>query len=194
MPQGIKKLVKDSRSIRRFEQSEPMPMEVLLDVVDTARFTPSAANKQPLRYVLCTDPELNSKIFDCLTWAAALPDWPGPAPEQRPAAYIVILEDSSISGTGWMDQGIVAQTMLLASREKGFGGCMLAAVNRRRLAEVLNLQEEYKILLVLALGKPAEEVILEEAAPGQNLDYYRDEQDVHHVPKRSLQEMVLARY
>ncbi|MGM0425444.1 MAG: nitroreductase family protein [Thermodesulfobacteriota bacterium] len=194
MAKGIKELVKDSRSIRRFKHSEPMPMEVVLELVDTARFTPSAANKQPLRYVLCTEPELNQKIFDCLTWAAALPDWPGPAPEQRPAAYIVILEDSSISGTGWMDQGIAAQTMLLAAREKGYGGCMLAAVNRRRLAEVLDLQEEYKILLVLALGKPAEEIILEEAAPGQNLDYYRDEQDVHHVPKRSLQEMVLARY
>ncbi|MFO8031146.1 MAG: nitroreductase family protein [Desulfohalobiaceae bacterium] len=194
MAKGIKELVKDSRSIRRFKHSEPMPMEVLLELVDTARFTPSAANKQPLRYVLCTEPELNQKIFDCLTWAAALPDWPGPDPEQRPAAYIVILEDSSISGTGWMDQGIAAQTMLLAAREKGYGGCMLAAVNRRRLAEVLDLQEEYKILLVLALGKPAEEIILEETAPGQNLDYYRDEQDVHHVPKRSLQEMVLARY
>lgn len=146
----IKELVKASRSIRRFKQDEPLPMDVLLDLVDTARLAPSAANKQPLRYVLCTDPERNQEIFDCLTWAAALPDWPGPAPGQRPAAYIVILEDSRVSGTGWMDQGIAAQTMLLAAREKGYAGCMLGAVNRSRLAEVLNLQEEYKILLVLA--------------------------------------------
>jgi nitroreductase len=194
MSESIKELVKASRSIRRFKQDKPMPLDVLLDLVDTARFTPSAANKQPLRYVLCTDSERNQEIFDCLTWAAALPDWPGPAPGQRPAAYIVLLEDSRISGTGWMDQGIAAQTMLLAAKEKGFGGCMLGAVNRRRLAEVLNLQEEYKILLVLALGEPAEEIILEEAASGQNLDYFRDAQEQHHVPKRGLQEIILARY
>ncbi|MFW6178060.1 MAG: nitroreductase family protein, partial [Desulfohalobiaceae bacterium] len=132
--------------------------------------------------------------FDCLTWAAALPDWPGPAQGERPAAYIVILEDTRVSGTGWMDQGIAAQTMLLAAREKGYGGCMLGAVNRRRLAGVLDLEEQYKILLVLALGSPAEEIVLEEAGPGQNLDYYRDEQDMHHVPKRRQQDVVLASY
>ncbi|MFW5863800.1 MAG: nitroreductase family protein, partial [Desulfohalobiaceae bacterium] len=77
---------------------------------------------------------------------------------------------------------------------KGYGGCMLGAVNRRRLAEVLDLEEQYKILLVLALGRPAEEIILEEVGPEQNLDYYRDGQDVHHVPKRRLQDVVLASY
>ncbi|MFW5931959.1 MAG: nitroreductase family protein [Desulfohalobiaceae bacterium] len=190
----VKDLVRASRSIRRFKQSEPLDLQILQELVDTARLTPSAANKQPLRYVLSTDAHLNQEIFDCLTWAAALPDWPGPAQGERPAAYIVILEDTRVSGTGWMDQGIAAQTMLLAAREKGYGGCMLGAVNRRRLAEVLDLEEQYKILLVLALGRPAEEIILEEVGPEQNLDYYRDGQDVHHVPKRRLQDVVLASY
>ncbi len=194
MFERFQELVEASRSIRRFDEDESMDIKTLQELVDTARYTPSAANKQPLRYVLSSNADLNQQIFGCLTWAAALPDWPGPGPGERPTGYIVILEDTRVSGTGWMDQGIAAQTMLLAARAKGYGGCMLAAVNRKELGRILELQKNYSILLVLALGRPNEQVVLEESVSGQSLDYYRDEQDVHHVPKRPLAETVLAAY
>jgi len=180
-----------NRSYRRFEESYAIPRDTLVELVALARCTASAGNRQPIKYILSCDPETNARIFPCLGWAAYLKDWDGPAPGQRPSAYIVILIDETITKDWWCDDGIAAQTMLLGATEKGLGGCMLGSIQRDRLRDELDIPEHLKIRLVVALGKPAETVVLEDVGPGDDIRYWRDEKDVHHVPKRTLEEIIL---
>ncbi|MBG0775885.1 MAG: nitroreductase family protein [Desulfovibrionaceae bacterium] len=189
----FKELVARNRSYRRFKESEAVSMATLEELVGLARLTGSAGNLQPLKYALVAESAANAEVFGCLAWAAYLKDWPGPAEGERPTAYVVILHDTSVAASAHCDHGIVAQTMLLGAVEKGLGGCILASVNRKRLAEVLQLPEGMEILLVLALGVPAETVVIDEPEDGgllQNHKYWRDDKDVHHVPKRTVAELI----
>ncbi|MGD9260575.1 MAG: nitroreductase family protein, partial [Desulfobacterales bacterium] len=130
----------------------------------------------------------------CLTWAAYLKDWSGPEEGERPAAYSVMLGDTGISQDPGCDHGIAGQSILLGAREKGLAGCMLGAINRDLLREILAIPEQFKILLVLAIGKPKEEVILEKVGDDGNIRYWRDGADVHHVPKRALEDIIIAEH
>ncbi|MEW6490352.1 MAG: nitroreductase family protein [Thermodesulfobacteriota bacterium] len=188
---GFRDLVLRNRSYRRFDESHRISRETLLELVDLARQTPSAANRQPLKYVLCADPETNAAVFPCLGWAAYLKDWPGPGPGERPSAYIVLLVDETIATDWWCDDGIAAQTICLAAVERGLGGCMIGNVQKDRLREALKIPAHLRIRLVLALGKPSERVVLEPLPPDGDVRYWRDPEGVHHVPKRSLEEIVL---
>ena len=184
-------LVLRNRTYRRFDESHPISRETLVELVDLARCTASASNLQPLKYILSNDPGANSKIFRRLAWARYLKDWDGPRPGERPSAYIVILVDETIAKDWWCDDGIAAQTILLGAVEKGLGGCMLGALQRDRLRKELDIPENLKIRLVLALGRPAEKVVLEDMGPGGDIRYWRDEAGVHHVPKRGLEELIV---
>ncbi|VEN73476.1 Nitroreductase [Candidatus Desulfarcum epimagneticum] len=191
----MRQLVAQTRSVRRFLQDRKISMETLMELADLARLCPSAANLQPLRHVLSCDPGMNEKIFACLGWAAYLKDWPGPGEGERPAAYIVIMGDSKIANDYLAhDCGIAAQTILLAAAEKGLGGCMLGSVNRKKLAAILDAPDDHPILLVIALGEPGEKVRIEPLGPDGNIRYRRDENGVHHVPKRALEDVVLRSY
>lgn len=187
-------LVRRTRSVRRFVEEAPVAMETLEALVDLARLSASAANRQPLKYVLSTDRALNARIFPCLGWAAYLPEWPGPAEGERPAAYIVILGDRALAAEFDRDLGIAAQSIVLGAREAGLGACMIGAVNRRDLAALLALPAGLEILLVVALGRDGERVVLETVGPEGDIRYWRDAAGVHHVPKRRLEELVLARH
>ncbi len=184
-------LVRRTRSYRRFDQKAAIDASTLRRLVDLARQTPSSRNRQPLRYIASCGPAANARIFSTLSWAAALPDWPGPSDGERPAAYVVILHDSTVSEPVPIDVGIAAQTLLLAAVSIGLGGCMLGAVARTRLAEILRLPAELQIMLVVALGRPVERVVLEDAPPLASLAYYRQPDGTHHVPKRRLQDVLL---
>jgi nitroreductase len=188
---SMKELLFRSRSFRRFHEDQPMDATVLRELVDLTRFCPSAANRQPLKYLISCDGARNASIFPHLRWAAALRDWPGPAEGERPTGYIIILGDSRISPNFCCDHGIVAQSILLAAVERGFGGCMLASIDREGLSRNLNLPTHLEILLVLALGKPKEKVVLEENQSPEPVPYWRDAEGVHHVPKRPLEELLL---
>ncbi|MDU2063871.1 MAG: nitroreductase family protein [Sporomusaceae bacterium] len=184
-------LVRKNRSYRRFEETEAIGREELLTLVDYARLTPSGANKQALKYYIASEKTLNEKVFHTLAWAAYLKDWNGPEPGERPSAYIVIVQEADYKMGSVYDCGIAAQTILLGAVEMGFGGCMLGNVKREELKQVLSIPDNQEILLVLALGKPKEEVIVEELASGGDIRYWRDETQRHHVPKRSLEDIVL---
>ncbi len=188
----IADLIKANRSCRRFFEEQPIDLETLESLVDLARMSASGANLQPLKYILTCRPALNAEIFKCLGWAAYLKDWPGPEPGERPAAYIVILGDRNISKEFGVDHGIAAQSILLGARDVGLAGCMLGSINRKELRGVLDLPAHLDILLVLALGKPKEEIVLEEVGPDGNIRYWRDDKAVHHVPKRSLSEIIIV--
>jgi len=190
----FKKIVETNRSYRRFDQNRGLDETTLLELVDLARQTPSAGNRQLLRYVLSCSPEINSRIFETLGWAASLPDWPGPEEGERPTGYIVVVTD--VDSWDWVrvDLGIAAQTILLAAAARGLGGCMFGTMRKEQLREILKLEERLKIELVIALGKPVEEVVLEEVVEGQSITYYRSADRVHHVPKRKLTDLVIRIY
>jgi nitroreductase len=187
----LKELVLKNRSYRRFDGSEPLARETLEELVDLARLSGSAANLQPLRFILSCDQQMNRVIFPHLSWAGYIEDWPGTAEGERPTAYIVIVQDTSVSSTFGCDQGIAAQSILLGAAEKGLGGCMIGSIKREELRNSLSLPDQYEILLVVALGRPAEDVVLETVGEDGSIKYWRDEKDVHHVPKRPLDELIL---
>jgi nitroreductase len=165
-------------------------MGTLRGLVGLARLSPSAANRQPLRYVLCTDRDTCGDVFEHLAWAGYLTDWPGPSPGERPTAYIVILLDTEVSPTVDCDHGIAAQSILLGATEQGLGGCIIGSLEEDGLRDLFDLDDRYGILLVLALGVPVERVELDEAVDGE-IRYWRDEGGVHHVPKRPLEELII---
>ncbi len=187
----LKDLILKNRSYRRFYQSEKISQEQLLDWIDLARNSASARNAQSLKYILSTEESLNATIFDQLAWAGYLSYWSGPEDGERPSAYIVVLNDTLISGNYFCDDGIAMQSILLGATEAKFGGCIIHSVNRNKLRELFNLSEQFEILHVLALGKPKETVVLDEVKE-DDIKYWRDENEVHHVPKRSLNEIILS--
>lgn len=187
----LKDLISKNRSYRRFIQEAQVSMETLRELVDLAHLSPSAANRQPLKYFLSNTAEINSKIFPCLAWAGYLPEWPGPEEGERPAAYLIMLGDSRITSNYFCDHGIAAQSILLGAVEKGLGGCIIGAVNREKLRENLGLPSHFEILQVIALGKPKENVVIDPLAAGGDIKYWRDQNGVHHVPKRDLDELII---
>ena len=132
-------------------------------------------------------------IFSHLAWAAYLKDWPGPDEGERPAAYIVILGDKGICESFGCDHGIAAQSIMIGATEKGLGGCMIGSIRRQSLSKALELSPNHEILLVLAIGKPNETVVIEPVGHDQDIRYWRDSAGVHHVPKRSLDDITLDR-
>jgi nitroreductase len=139
--------------------------------------------------MLFCDPQQNALIFPHLAWAGYIEDWPGPAEGERPTAYIVILGDKDISPSFHCDHGIAAQSIMLGATEQGLGGCMIGSIQRDELRAALAIPERFEILLVLALGKPSEKVVIENA--NGNIKYWRDADNVHHVPKRALDDIIL---
>ena len=187
----LQELVLKNRSYRRFHQDVSIELETLRGLVDLARLSASGGNHQPLKYLLSCDPEKNATIFSQLGWAAYLKDWPGPAEGERPSAYIIILGDRQIRESFGPDHGIATQSILLGATEAGLGGCIIATIRKERLRQALSIPDHYEILLVLALGVPKEIVKIEAVRPDGDIKYWRDEQGIHHVPKRSLDEIIL---
>ena len=188
----IKDLIIKNRSCRRFYQEAAIELETLKELVELARLAPSAGNLQPLKYVLSCERQKNTSIFPHLAWAGYLKDWPGPCEGERPAAYIIILGDKKVSQSFDCDHGIAAQNILLGATEKGLGGCIIGSVDREGLGKALDIQSGYEILLVLALGKPKETVVIETVAPDGDIKYWRDSEGVHHVPKWPLDDIIVG--
>ena len=188
----IKDLIIRNRSYRRFYREVSIERETLIELVDLARLSASASNLQPLRYILSCDPQRNALIFPHLAWARYLKDWPGPSEGERPSAYIVILGDTEVTRSFDCDHGIAAQSILLGATERGLGGCMIGSIRRQRLRQALEIPPRYKIILVLALGKPKETVVIDTAGPADDIKYWRDSKGTHHVPKRPLDDIIIG--
>ena len=187
----LKKLIKKNRSYRRFYQDIPVTKKQLRKYIDLARLSASAANRQPLKYILSCATEKNALIFRTLAWAGSIKNWDGPGEGERPSAYIIVLGDTTISTSCDYDCGIAAQSILLGAVEDGLGGCIIGSIKREELREALNIPDRYTILIVLALGKPKEMIKIETAHDTQDIRYWRDNNDVHHVPKRPLDEIII---
>jgi len=192
----IKELLKFNRSYRRFYENELINKEAIVEFVELTRFSPSAKNLQALKFIISNQQELNDEIFSTLSWAGYLTDWNGPEKGERPSAYVIILGDKTISSDFVKDytltsSGIVSQSILLGAAEKGIGGCIIASIQRKKLQEILKLSNDFEIMLVLALGKPKEIIVIEDVDETSNIRYWRDENRIHHVPKRKLKDIIL---
>ena len=186
----IKELITRNRSYRRFDEAVKISSEQITKWIDLARLSASGRNAQPLKYAIVTKTEMCAKIFPFLGWAGYLTSWKGPAEGERPVAYVAIIKDCNIADNHHCDDGIAMQSILLGAVEDGFGGCMIGSVNKVKVAKLLGLDKNLELLYIVALGKPAEEVVIEEAKDG-NIKYWCDENEVHHVPKRPIDEIVI---
>lgn len=184
----IRELVVRNRSYRRFYQETGVELDTLKEFVDLARSSASGGNRQALKYILCRDPERNAAIFPHIGLAGS------PREGERPSAYIIILGDTEISGDFGVDHGIAAQSILLGATEKGLGGCMVGMINRNALRKTLGIPSRYEVLLLLAMGKPKEEAVIDTVGEDGNTGGWWDDQGVRHVPKRPLDDIIVAQY
>ena len=184
-------LIEKNRSYRRFNQNKTIPKDTLKKLINYARLSPSSRNMQPLKFYIANEPRINSKIFSALLWAGYLKDWKGPKEEEQPTAYIIILGDTTITKSFSIDPGICAQSIMLGAVEEGFGGCMIGNIKKDELRNNLSIPEKYEILLVLALGEPAEKIVIENIRENEDIKYWRDKNDIHHVPKRKLEDIIV---
>lgn len=188
----LNELVLKNRSYRRFDENVKISRDELVSLISLAGKTPSTVNSQALKFMPVCDEDRNAKVFETLFWAGLLKDWNGPAEGERPVAYIIILCDLSIGKDKRYDDGIAAQTIMLGAAEMGYGGCILGAVDREKLACSLNIDtSKYSVDLVLALGKPNEKICLTEVGADGSTAYYRDENGTHYVPKRKIEDIII---
>jgi len=186
----LKEIVLRTRSYRRFNETHRIDYKMLEDLIDLARLSASGANRQPLKYLIYNSPEDCDRVFPSVVWAAYLKDWDGPVKGERPSAYIIILGDKTLAEGFGVDHGIAAQSIMLGATESGLGGCMIASIRREQLRSELKIPDKYEILLILALGKPVENVIIDRIKDG-DVKYWRDSEKNHHVPKRPLDELII---
>jgi len=187
----LKDLIIRNRSVRRFDATRSISKEELFELINLARLSASAANRQPIKYVIAYESDVLDKIFPCIGWAGYLQDWKGPEVSQRPTAYIVMITELQIAPHVNIDPGIAAQSILLGATEMGLGGCMIGSMNKSKIRRILNIPSTYEVLLTIALGKPDETVVLEEIDKEGDIRYWRDDQSIHHVPKRKLDDIII---
>ncbi|MDE6227235.1 MAG: nitroreductase family protein [Muribaculaceae bacterium] len=189
----LKNLMMSDRTVRRFRESERIPVETLEKVVELVRYCPSGRNAQPLRYVIVTSEDDKEKVYPLLKWAGYFKDWDGPEKGERPAAYIIQCLDTKYGNNCLCDDGLQLEAMTLGLRTLGIAGCIIKAFDSIKLHEELRVGERYLPRYVLAVGYPAENVEIEDMDGSEDADfkYYRTPDGTHHVPKRPLSELIL---
>ena len=175
------------RTTRKFEQKQ-VPKEIIERCVDAARLSPCGSNRQPLKYVIVNDEEQLKKVFKATRWAGSLPEY-NPSENEAPKAYVAILLDKNIRERPGHDAGIAAMSISMVAFDEGVASCMLGGIDRVVLRKVLEVPEHLDILILVALGYPAEKQVVDEAEGG-NIKYWLDENGVIHVPKRPLEEIL----
>lgn len=187
-------ILKDTRSIRLFDFDSKVPDEILKKSIETSIFAPSIYNFQPLKYRIISDDNTCDKIFNMLSWGKRLKGWEGPKPHERPSSYILVVNDSSIikdHNRVWLDVGSTTQIIRMVLAKEGYGSCLLGSFDIEKLKEVLKLDENFVPMIIVAIGKPIEKCITENMKISNSTAYYNDSEGVHHVPKRSLEEILI---
>ena len=181
-------IVKNTRATRRFKQNHHIPHQDLIDLIDLARQTSSSKNMQPLKYIAITDEKIKDEVYKPLIWAAHLTQWHQKI-DEKPSAYILILNDTAIDGIASIDAGIALQTIMLALKSKGLDGCPLASIDKVAYKKIFNLKENLEPFLIIAIGKSSENIAIVDVKNDTN--YYRDKNSIHFVPKRKLEDILL---
>jgi nitroreductase len=181
-------LILSRRSIRQF-RPESIPQDILRDIVNAGRLAPSAANRQPLEFIVVDEEGKKGQIFPCLKWAGYIAPEGNPKPGQEPQAYIVVLVNTEIREKGFeWDSGAAIENMILAAWEKDIGSCWIISMDKERVKESLAVPDSHKVDSVIALGYPAETPVIEDME--ESIKYWQDEQGCLHVPKRKLEDVI----
>lgn len=188
----VRELTLKNRSYRRFHQEVSVDTQTLRELVDLARISQSPWNQQAVRFLLCNNPAMNAEIFKRLVWASRMPEWGRPAEGERPAAYIIVVADKERGKIFNYDHVVAGISILLGAVERGLGGCLIGAFSQKKMHATLKLSDRYMPLLAIALGKPNETIVLDPVGPDGNTAYWNDEQGIHHVPKRALDDLILG--
>ena len=188
--ESFKQLIKNTRATRRFEQNFKVKNDDLVEIIDLVRTTSSSKNMQPLKYIIITNDEKKEAVYKPLVWAAHLKDW-DQAKDEKPSAYILILNDTAIDGIALIDAGIALQTIMLALKSKGLDGCPLASIDKVMYKKIFELDENLEPFLIIAIGKSSENIKVVDVKDDTN--YYRDKEQNHFVPKRKLEDVLIAR-
>ena len=190
---ALRRLMMSNRTVRRFKENERVGRRALERLVELTRYCPSGRNAQPLKYLLINDEQECAKVYPLLKWAGYFTEWDGPEPGERPAAYIIQCLDTDYGTNCLCDDGLQLEAITLGMHTLGLAGCIIKAFNAPKLSEVLAIDPRYQPRYVLALGYPAEVVMIEDMDGSKDADfkYYRTPDGVHHVPKRPLGEIIL---
>lgn len=188
---NFKELVKSNRTCRRYDGTKSITRQDLLDLVDLVRYTPSGMNKQALRFALVADEETKARVFDNIFWAGFLKDWDGPIEGERLGGYILVFDDNDYGRAMVEDVGIAGQTLALGARAGGKAVCIFKAFKEKEINEALGLGDNFNLLMVVAVGYPLEEVVIDDIHAGDDIKYYRDQDQVHHVPKIVTEDLLI---
>ncbi|MCX6563666.1 MAG: nitroreductase family protein [Candidatus Aminicenantes bacterium] len=181
-------LIVSRRSIRQFG-SKPVGRDILTKIVNAGRLAPSAANLQPLEFVVIDEEALKKEIFACLKWASAIAPRGNPRPGHEPQAYVAVLVNSRIRDKMYeYDVGAAIENMSLAALEEGIAGCWLISIDKPKTIELLNIPDSHKLDSILALGYPGQVSKAEDFV--DSTKYWQDEDFTFHVPKRKLENVL----
>ena len=182
-------LLKKCRSYRRFDSTKKISEETLRSFIEGARFTASAGNLQKLRYKLVADDIGAREVFESLKFAAYLKDWNGPLESERAVAFIIVASECEINTNLAIDLGISAEAICLAAAEESIGSCMFRSFSRERIDKVIG-NPSLIPHLVISFGYPSETVSVIDT-DGEDIKYYRDENDCHVVPKITADKLII---
>lgn len=188
-------LVKTNRSYRKFHEDCKIDKNTLEELVDLARLSGCGMNLQSLKFAIANSPKDLEAVYPNIKWAAFLKDWEGPKPGERPTGFIFLFKDTSLQNSfvTQIDLGIACQSILLGAVEKGLGGCMIGNIDKKAIYEYFDFDRKYDLQLIIALGKPNQNVVLDEIENGEDTKYWMDDKDIHHVPKRKLKDIIIER-
>ncbi len=139
--------LKTRRCVRAFTR-EPIPKEVIEDLIDCARLAPTARNEQPWEFVAVTEPAMLRKIAELTDYGRFIAD--------APLCIVVLCKDTKY----YLEDGSAATlNILLAAHAHGLGGCWVAGDKKPYAPRILNLigaPGGYKLISLVPVGHPAE--------------------------------------
>jgi len=188
---NFKNIVENTRCTRRFKKDITIDKNELIELIDIARTVSSGKNMQPLKYIAITDDKIKDEVYKPLVWAAHLTDWEQ-SEDEKPSAYILVINDTSIEGLSAIDSGIAMQTIMLGATAKGYAGCILASINKVEYKKLFNLENHLEPMFIIALGVKDENIeVVDVNTQNGDTNYYRDQNSTHFVPKRKLNEVLI---
>ena len=143
----ITPFLRSLRSVRRFS-TRAVSGEVLLDILDVARWTGSSKNTQPWHLVVVRDVNTLTDLAKCGPFAGHLAG--------ANAAFVLVMED----GNQRFDEGRLAQNVMLAAWAHGVGSCIASLypeANNKRARDLLSIPTKHSIHTAISLGYPADE-------------------------------------
>jgi len=185
----IYKKIISRRTIRKFKQ-EKIRLALLKRFINAARLAPSAANLQPLEYLIITKKNLREKIFANVSWAGYIKPEGNPKAGEEPMAYILVIVNKKINPESDKDIGASCQNITLTALQEGIGCCWIESFNKVKLGKIFNIPKNYSIELILAMGYPAEKPRYLDIDKNSSIKYYKDSSGILNVPKRKLKDII----